>query len=173
MKKGARKTKRKISFCFLISLLIILIILILLKLIFGNRLFSADIPALSLQDFSKADIQVKDSNILLTANCYGLVMTTSIEQTQSIAKALENVTLLRPDAHDLFTYTIKNFGISILFVKIHSLKEGIYYATIFLKRSNDVLALDAKPSDAIAIALGAHSKIYIKNDLLQNAEKIC
>ncbi len=173
------KRKKRISTSNPYFLPIIIFLSMILLAAVGFRIAASFIkikepPALSLQDFLIAeDIQVKDNNILLATNCYRLAMVTSLEQTESIAKALQNITSKRPNAHDLFAYSIKNFNISPLFVKIHSFRDGTYYAALFLKEDNKILALDARPSDAIAIALRLRSPVYLNKNLLAYAEKIC
>lgn len=143
MKLSNKIKKIAIFYLFLAVLMFLILAITVIK--FKPK--SYNIPALSLEDYVKIEkVEVQDQNILLTMNCYMLVMTTALEQTRSIYMVLENITLPRPDAHDLFAHTIKNLGISFLFVKIQSIKEGIYYSTIFLEQGQDILALDARPS---------------------------
>ncbi len=174
--KMTRKKRRKYNpyFILLIAFLFLILIAAVVFKIAFSFMKAVEPPALSLKDFLAVEgIEVQSSNIFLTANCYRLAMTTNLEQTESIANALQNVTASRPNAHDLFVYSIKNFGISLIFVKITSFQEGAYYSKIFLREDNRILALDARPSDAIAIALRARTPVYINNSLLSNAERIC
>lgn len=168
--KSKKKIRKKPLICLLSILILMLLVLVtLIKL----KSQEENIPALSLENFVTASIEVQDVNIFLTADCYRIVMTTTLEQTESISRILQNITSPRPNAHDLFVHTLKNFGIYLLFVKITSLKDGTYFATIFLRKGNDILALDARPSDAIAIASRTKSPVYLNKGLFQYAQKIC
>ncbi len=173
------KRKERISKSNSYYLLIVAFLLLILLAAVGFRIAVSFIkikepPALSLKDFLAVEgIQVRDNNLLLTTSCYRITMVTNQEQTESIERALQNVTSARPNAHDLFAYNLKYFGIYLTFVKIHSFKDGIYYSTIFLEQDNKILALDARPSDAISIALRIRARIYLNKSLLDYAERIC
>lgn len=165
-----KKQKRKIYSLFMIFLSLFLIILLI-------RLFPQNagsiIPVTSLQNFVKAEISIMPQTIILRTGCYELDMVTTNEQIESISITLTNVTYPRPNAHDLIGYILKNFEISFLFVKIHSLDEGTYFANILLKKGNQILVLDSRPSDAVAIALRSNVPIYVNSSLLQYARKVC
>ncbi len=136
----------------------------------------SEIPSLSTDGFVVCDISVEPSIIHLIAKCLQLDMITNEVQTSSIEKGLQKELSVRPWGHDLVAQILENFGIKVLLIKIHTLKEetGTYYATIFLQKGNRILALDSKPSDAIAIATRADAEIYIKEELLDKyGKKIC
>jgi hypothetical protein len=80
----------------------------------------------------------------------------------------------RPNTHDIFAQTLKSFNITLDYVTIDNLVNGTYYSNLFLRSGNKILKLDAKPSDAIALALRTNSTIYINKTLLQEVGKnIC
>jgi bifunctional DNase/RNase len=133
-----------------------------------------DIPHLSTDGFSEADIQVGPSAVFLTSGCQRISMVTNDVQTDSIAKGMLNITDVRPTTHDMITYILDNFDIEPMMVKIESLKDGIYYSKIIMKQGNNILNLDARPTDSIAIAVRTGAPVYVKDELLAEAgEKIC
>ena len=100
--------------------------------------------------------------------CKGIEMNILQEQAYSIARGLKKVNSFRPNAHDLFVQTLKNFGIKVVMVKIDRLKEGVYYARLILSDGIRLVSLDSRPSDAIAIATRINAPIYVKNEFLKN-----
>ena len=129
---------------------------------------------LSLKDFVKVDVSVSPGKIILSHNCTGIVMTTTVAKTFSIQRGIENKAEFRPNEHDIFADALENFGISVIFVKIRELSNDLYYANIFFKKGESMLNLDAKPSDALAIASRFKAAVYINKELLDKAgQNIC
>ena len=91
-------------------------------------------------------------------------------EAQSIAIALEkNIEPPRPLTHDLFKKFAKNFGIKIKQVIIHKLVDGIFYSSIICEKDGIEEILDARTSDAIALALRFDSPIYTYDKILEKA----
>ena len=91
-------------------------------------------------------------------------------EAQSIAIALEkNIEPPRPLTHDLFKKFAKNFEIRIKQVIIHKLVDGIFYSSIICERDSVEEILDARTSDAIALALRFDSPIYTYDKILEKA----
>tara|TARA_B100000963_G_scaffold360264_1_gene390505 strand:+ start:1642 stop:2226 length:585 start_codon:yes stop_codon:yes gene_type:complete len=91
-------------------------------------------------------------------------------EAQSIAIALEkNIEPPRPLTHDLFKKFAKNFEIKIKQVIIHKLVDGIFYSSLICERDNVEEILDARTSDAIALALRFDSPIYTYDKILEKA----
>jgi len=141
----------------------------------GGMLTELDgIPQLSTEGFSKADVQVGPLMIYLTSGCYRLSIITNEIQADSIGKGIQNITDERPTTHDTLNSILENFNIQPLMVKVESLRDGTYYSKILLRQGNEILNLDTRPSDAIAVAVRAGAPVYVKNELLEKAgEKIC
>ena len=104
-------------------------------------------------------------------NCTGILAKTSIERVESIQLGLENKIQNRPNTHDIFSETLKYFNITLEKVIINKLEDNTYFSYIIFKQGNKILELDAKPSDAIALALRTNSSIYV-NRTLFNKRKI-
>lgn len=89
-------------------------------------------------------------------------------EAQSIALALEKQKLPRPITHDLMVNILQKYGISIQKVVITDIKDGTYYAELYLKDYNNVISvIDSRPSDAIALALRTNSPIYMTPKLIE------
>ena len=80
----------------------------------------------------------------------------------------------RPLTHDLIQHIFKGFGITVDRVVITELRNGTYYARLFLQQENEVakkiVEIDARPSDCIALATAQKRPIYVTRTLLDNVE---
>jgi hypothetical protein len=91
-------------------------------------------------------------------------------EAMSIALELQNRKFPRPLAHDLMRGIINSFGGELEKVVISGVEEGTYYATVFLKSSQgEVVELDARPSDSLALALRMNSPIFIADDVFEES----
>ena len=76
----------------------------------------------------------------------------------------------RPLTHDLIVLAIEGLRAKVARVVISDLREGTFYAALLIERDKDVLSIDARPSDSIAVALRARAPIFVNEDLLQPPE---
>ena len=91
-------------------------------------------------------------------------------EAQSIAIALEKeIKPPRPLTHDLFKNFADKFDIGIKEVIIHKLVDGIFYSSIICQKDNQEQVLDARTSDAIALALRFSAPIYTYKNILEKA----
>lgn len=90
-------------------------------------------------------------------------------EAQAIAMQLEKVDPPRPMTHDLFKNMLETLDVSISRIVVNALKENTYYATIDLKASASESELDARPSDAIALALRTRSPIFVDEIVMKRA----
>ncbi len=121
---------------------------------------------LSLEGFTKVDINIFPGKMVVAKNCTGIVMTTTAQKTYSIEKGVDKKVEVRPDEHDLITDILDFYEIKPIDARISSFSNDVYYAEIILKENNRVLSLDAKPSDALAIAARVNIPVYMKTELL-------
>ena len=87
-------------------------------------------------------------------------------EAASIALALQGQGFPRPLTHDLLATVIDGLGGQVQRVVITDQRDSTYYARLVLARDNEVLAIDARPSDGIALALRTNAPIYLEVDLL-------
>lgn len=86
-------------------------------------------------------------------------------EAQSIALELEGIKPPRPLTHDLLKEVIETFGYSVNYIVINELRDSTFYAKIKFD-STSIEELDARPSDAIAIALKFSSPIYVNSEIM-------
>lgn len=82
-------------------------------------------------------------------------------EAMAISLTLNDVKLPRPMTHDLLLATITGLGSRVAKVTITDLKEGTFYASVTLERAGKLMDIDARPSDAVALALRAQARIFV------------
>jgi len=92
-----------------------------------------------------------------------------IAEATSIASAIKQVAMARPLTHDLFFELLLELGITVQRVVITELKDSTYFAELVLGQGDKVMVLDARPSDAIAMALRATAPIFVAQAVLDQA----
>ena len=90
-------------------------------------------------------------------------------EAQAIALEIEGIKPPRPLTHDLLKITIDNLGASIIEVIVDELKENTFYAKIIMEVSALTNEIDARPSDAIALAVRAQCPIYVAEAVMDSA----
>jgi len=89
-------------------------------------------------------------------------------EAQAIARLLKRESFPRPLTHDLFAILVEGMHAKLTRVVITELKDGTYYASMLVTREKDVLSVDARPSDSIALALRTDAPLYVNEELLQS-----
>lgn len=90
-----------------------------------------------------------------------------VPEAQSIAIKLEGVRPPRPISHDLFASFAHAFGVSLRDVFIYKFQDGIFYSELTFTDGERTVVLDARTSDAIAIAMRTKSPIFTTEDILR------
>lgn len=90
-------------------------------------------------------------------------------EAQSIALALEDVQMPRPMTHDLFCNILEDLSVEVSEVLISELQEGTFYSKISLISQVGTADIDARPSDAIALALRVGAPIYASEAVMDEA----
>jgi hypothetical protein len=93
-------------------------------------------------------------------------------EANAIALQIENVTPQRPMTHDLLNNVIHDLKADIQKIVVSDLKENTFYALIHLAIGGEVTVIDARPSDAIALALRARAPIYVEDAVIDNAKTV-
>src|SRR5678815_3650006 len=84
-----------------------------------------------------------------------------IFEANAIALQIENIPTPRPMTHDLLRNIIQDLRATVEKIVVCDLQENTFYALIYLAVNGDTVAIDARPSDAIALALRTLSLIHI------------
>ena len=95
-----------------------------------------------------------------------------IFEANAIALELEKVSPPRPMTHDLLKNILEGLGITVKQVIVNDLKENTFYAMIELNHNGSVIAIDARPSDAIALALRVNAPIFVTEKVVTAAKNI-
>jgi bifunctional DNase/RNase len=90
-----------------------------------------------------------------------------LQEATAMATELEGIKMARPMTHDLLKNILGEVGGAIESIEITELKENTYYALIYLHIGGRELAIDSRPSDAIALALRTKSPIYVAKAVLE------
>lgn len=90
-------------------------------------------------------------------------------EAESIAVGMEKHKNGRPHTHDLFLRFAHEFGIEIMEAVICRFRDGVFYAILICKQGDDLTMIDARPSDAIAIAVRAGCEIYAYETVMEEA----
>ena len=93
-----------------------------------------------------------------------------IFEANAIALEIEKVAAPRPMTHDLTRNLIRNMNARLDRIVISELKDDTFFATLWLQQGDEPLVLDARPSDALALALRADCPIYVTEDVMQRAK---
>ena len=90
----------------------------------------------------------------------------------SIAMHLNNVHLSRPMTHDLIKNLLMGLNTSVQKVVVNELKEETYYALIWLEQNGQIISIDSRPSDALALALRLDCPIYVEETVLKTSKVV-
>jgi bifunctional DNase/RNase len=90
-------------------------------------------------------------------------------EAQAIAIELEGLNPPRPLTHDLFKNFSDSFGIRLIEVNVHKLEEGVFFANVLFDNGDRQMTLDARTSDAIALALRFKCPIYTTDEIVDKA----
>ncbi len=88
-------------------------------------------------------------------------------EAQATALYLKGVKTPRPLTHDLFITTLTVLGAHLIRVLIYKAKDGIFYSYIYLKKDEEIIRIDARTSDAIALAVRSDCPILIYESILE------
>ncbi len=93
-------------------------------------------------------------------------------EAKAIALEIEKIATARPMTHDLIRNLLFGLDMGVKKVVVCDLKEDTYYATIWLERDGKMIALDSRPSDALAIALRLDCPIYVDETVLKTSRAV-
>ena len=91
-------------------------------------------------------------------------------EANAIALQIENVSTPRPMTHDLLRNVIHDLKATVEKIVVCDLQENTFYALIHLRVNDEPLSIDARPSDAIALALRTRAPIFVEEAVIDNAK---
>ena len=94
-----------------------------------------------------------------------------VYEANAIALEIEKVTTPRPMTHDLLKNVLTGLGAAVHKVVVTELKDDTFYAVIWAERDGDVISIDSRPSDALALALRVDCPIFVDDEVLRVSNK--
>ena len=95
-----------------------------------------------------------------------------IFEANAIALQIENIATPRPMTHDLLRNVIHDLKAEVQKIVVCDLQENTFYALIYLELNGSTVAIDARPSDAIALALRTRAPIFVQDTVIDNAKTV-
>lgn len=93
-----------------------------------------------------------------------------VYEANAIALEIEKVSTPRPMTHDLIKSLLLGLDTNVRKVVVNELKDDTFYAVIWLDRDGDMISVDSRPSDALAIALRLDCPIYVEESVLKSSK---
>jgi uncharacterized protein len=93
-----------------------------------------------------------------------------IYEANAIALEIEKVATPRPMTHDLIKSLLSGLSTGIRKVVVNELKEDTFYALIWLEREGELISVDSRPSDALALALRLDCPIFVEDTVLKSSK---
>ena len=90
----------------------------------------------------------------------------------AIDRRLKNIPTPRPMTHDLLANIIAAMGGKLDHIVINDIRDHTFIATLYIRRGEDVIAIDSRPSDAIALALRAKADIFVAQKVVDGSQKL-
>jgi uncharacterized protein len=93
-------------------------------------------------------------------------------EANAIALQMENVATPRPMTHDLLKNIITGLNGTVKKILVNNLWDNTFYALIYVETNGEMVAIDSRPSDAIALALRMKSPIFVEEEVIKKAKSI-
>ncbi len=93
-------------------------------------------------------------------------------EASAIATELEKISFSRPMTHDLINELLKSLEVNVMMIEINDLRDNTFFAMIHLLINGNKVAVDSRPSDAIALALRANAPIYVHEKVIDKSRNI-
>jgi hypothetical protein len=93
-----------------------------------------------------------------------------IFEANAIAIEIEKVSAPRPMTHDLARNLLRNMNAQLEKIVITELRDDTFFAVLWIRQDGELMTMDARPSDAIALALRADCPIFVSEQVMQSAK---
>lgn len=93
-------------------------------------------------------------------------------EASAIATEIEGVELARPMTHDLLKSVLETLGGKLDHIVVSDLRDNTFYALLFIERGDEMLKIDSRPSDAIALALRTRSDLFVAQKVIDNSQQL-
>ena len=111
--------------------------------------------------------------VLLKATENGEVLPIWIGHAEALAieLQLQGKKFDRPLTHDLFKTAVESLGATVVKIAVTELRDNTFFAKIYLQRDTEVYAIDARPSDSIALAIRSAAPIYVSESVFESHKR--
>ncbi len=92
-----------------------------------------------------------------------------LTEALAIDRRVKNVQLQRPMTHDLLSNVIEQLGGELEKIVINDLKDHTFYAKLVVRHDGEIVEVDSRPSDAIALGAGGDVPLYVEDHVLEEA----
>jgi len=93
-------------------------------------------------------------------------------EARAIILHVNNIEVPRPLTHDLMKSVLEHLDCTVKRVEVSDLKDGTFYARLVIEQDGDELAVDSRPSDAIALALRFEAPIFVAEEVMEEASHV-
>lgn len=93
-------------------------------------------------------------------------------EATAIASEMENIKFSRPMTHDLMKNLLDQLGTRVARIEICDLRDNTFYALVYLAAQDKEITMDARPSDAIALALRMQAPIFVDEEVIQKSKTV-
>jgi len=94
-----------------------------------------------------------------------------LPEAQAIERRLQGIDIKRPQTHDLLASVIEQLGASLTKISINDISEHTFFAELTVEdRDGNVIAIDSRPSDAIALGIAQGVPIFVEEHVLEQAQ---
>ncbi len=93
-------------------------------------------------------------------------------EASAIATELKKIVFPRPMTHDLFSEFLKSFDVTLIRIEIVDIRNNTFFSNIYLRKDGREFTIDARPSDAIAIALRANAPIFVDEMVIEKSRNV-
>lgn len=93
-------------------------------------------------------------------------------EANAIALKIEDISTPRPMTHDLVKNFLDKLNISVEKVVVNDVRDNTFYALIYCRFNNQVITIDSRPSDAIALSLRVEAPIFVEEDVVKKAHSL-
>jgi bifunctional DNase/RNase len=90
-------------------------------------------------------------------------------EAESITIALQEIEVARPQTHDLLKNILSTLNARLLRIEVVSLRDEVFYGNLIVEANGQLITIDSRPSDALALAVRAHVPILVDREVLDSA----
>lgn len=118
--------------------------------------------------------ETNDSQVIVLRERGGarlLHIVIGLTEALAIDRRVKGVQPQRPMTHDLLANTIESLGAELEKIVINDLRDHTYYAKLVLRRDGELVEIDSRPSDAIALGVASEAPLYVDDQVLKRANQ--